>query len=78
MQNRQQRKLSDELHDCGVTARHVANAQCFTSQVGNFLSDRPSSRVLAPPGGASQVFLGSSDTLHQPGQVRPPGSSLPE
>jgi hypothetical protein len=27
-------------------------------QVGNFLSDRPSSRVLAPPGGASQVFFG--------------------
>lgn len=26
--------------------------------VGNFLSDRPSSRVLAPPGGASQVFFG--------------------
>ena len=40
-------------------------------QVGNFLSDRPSSRVLAPPGGASQVFLGSSDAGHQPGQARP-------
>ena len=31
---------------------------CNVSQVGNFLSDRPSSRVLAPPGGASQVFFG--------------------
>ena len=28
------------------------------TQVGNFLSDRPSSRVTAPPGGASQVFFG--------------------
>ena len=31
---------------------------CNVTQVGNFLSDRPSSRVLAPPGGASQVFFG--------------------
>jgi hypothetical protein len=27
--------------------------------VGNFISDRPSSRVLAPPGGGSQVTLGA-------------------
>lgn len=26
--------------------------------VGNFLTDRSSSRVLAPPGGASQIFFG--------------------
>lgn len=26
--------------------------------VGNFLSERPSSRVLAPPGGGSQVSFG--------------------
>lgn len=26
--------------------------------VGNFLSDRPSSRVLAPPGGKSQITFG--------------------
>lgn len=26
--------------------------------VGNFITDRPSSRVLAPPGGGSNIFLG--------------------
>jgi len=26
--------------------------------VGNFISDRPSSRVIAPPGGGSQITLG--------------------
>ncbi len=26
--------------------------------VGNFLTDRPSSRVLAPPGGKSQISFG--------------------
>lgn len=26
--------------------------------VGNFLTDRPSSRVLAPPGGASNIRFG--------------------
>lgn len=26
--------------------------------VGNFVTDRPSSRVLAPPGGASNISLG--------------------
>lgn len=26
--------------------------------VGNFLTNRNSSRVLAPPGGASQIFFG--------------------
>ncbi|GLC35207.1 hypothetical protein PLESTB_000565900 [Pleodorina starrii] len=29
--------------------------------VGNFLTDRPSSRVLAAPGGASQIVFGESD-----------------
>lgn len=39
--------------------------------VGNFLSDRPSSRVLAPPGGQSQiVFGGGSDA--PPPQARQP------
>lgn len=27
-------------------------------QVGNHITDRSSSRVLAPPGGASQVYFG--------------------
>lgn len=26
--------------------------------VGNFITDRPSSRVLAPPGGKSQITFG--------------------
>jgi len=26
--------------------------------VGNFLTDKPSSRVLAPPGGASSITFG--------------------
>ncbi len=29
--------------------------------VGNFLTDRPSSRVLAAPGGASQIFFGEAE-----------------
>ena len=29
-------------------------------QVGNFLTDRPSLRVLAAPGGTSQVFFGDA------------------
>ncbi|KAG2499562.1 hypothetical protein HYH03_002507 [Edaphochlamys debaryana] len=29
--------------------------------VGNFLTDRSSSRVLAPPGGASQIVFGDAD-----------------
>ncbi|CAL8467267.1 g6803 [Coccomyxa elongata] len=29
--------------------------------VGNFLTDRPSSRVLAAPGGASQIFFGEDE-----------------
>ncbi|GIL48538.1 hypothetical protein Vafri_5038, partial [Volvox africanus] len=29
--------------------------------VGNFITDRPSSRVLAAPGGASQIVFGDSD-----------------
>lgn len=31
--------------------------------VGNFLTDRPSSRVLAAPGGASQIVFGESDPI---------------
>ena len=33
-------------------------------QVGNFMSDRPSSRVLAAPGGASQISFG--DAANEP------------
>lgn len=29
--------------------------------VGNFLTDRPSSRVLAPPGGGSQISFGGEN-----------------
>ena len=31
--------------------------------VGNFLTDRPSSRVLAPPGGGSQICFGGESAL---------------
>ena len=31
---------------------------CGRLQVGNHITDRPSSRVTAPPGGASQVDFG--------------------
>lgn len=31
--------------------------------VGNFLTDRPSSRVLAPPGGGSQISFGSDSAV---------------
>ncbi|KAJ9505667.1 hypothetical protein QJQ45_026705 [Haematococcus lacustris] len=34
--------------------------------VGNFLTERNSSRVLAPPGGASQICFGSSDAPAPP------------
>mmetsp|Transcript_15991 Transcript_15991/g.48025 ORF Transcript_15991/g.48025 Transcript_15991/m.48025 type:complete len:235 (-) Transcript_15991:382-1086(-) len=43
----------------GHGGREVNNYSRSEGQnVGNFLSDRPSSRVLAPPGGASQVTFG--------------------
>lgn len=43
----------------GLGNREVNNYSRSGGQnVGNFLSDRPSSRVLAPPGGASQVSFG--------------------
>lgn len=39
--------------------------------VGNFMTDRPSSRVLAPPGGGSQISFGaeSAPMPHSQGQV---------
>lgn len=46
--------------------------------VGNFLSDRPSSRVLAAPGGASSIVFGSDEpAAPAPRSGRAPGSLAP-
>ncbi|KAK9823881.1 hypothetical protein WJX72_006147 [[Myrmecia] bisecta] len=50
--------------------------------VGNFMTERNSSRVLAPPGGASQIFFGNEPSQPQParhtgrGAVPQPPSQL--
>jgi hypothetical protein len=31
---------------------------CFPAQTGNFITDKPTSRVLAPPGGRTQISFG--------------------
>lgn len=59
--------------------------------VGNFISDRPTSRVLAPPGGGSQISFGGPDVATpakatpapaaqgqpKPQSVTPPPASSP-
>lgn len=47
--------------------------------VGNFLSDRPSSRVMQAPGGASSIVFGSDEPAAAPrtGRGRAPGSLAP-
>lgn len=48
--------------------------------VGNFLSDRPSSRVMQAPGGASSIVFGTDDAAPQAprtGRGRAPGSLAP-
>jgi len=48
--------------------------------VGNFISDRPSSRVLAAPGGGSSIVFGTEDATPQataPRSGRAPGSLAP-
>mmetsp|Transcript_18158 Transcript_18158/g.39097 ORF Transcript_18158/g.39097 Transcript_18158/m.39097 type:complete len:167 (-) Transcript_18158:468-968(-) len=50
--------------------------------VGNFLTDRPSSRVLAAPGGRSQIVFGDADTttdkagFHTNNYSRPAGQNV--
>eukprot|EP00879_Flechtneria_rotunda_P008641 GHRR01009054.1.p1 GENE.GHRR01009054.1~~GHRR01009054.1.p1 ORF type:complete len:191 (-),score=40.13 GHRR01009054.1:1702-2274(-) len=45
--------------------------------VGNFLTDRPSSRVLAAPGGGSSIVFGSDEPAAPPARTnRAPPSSL--
>ncbi|XP_075264952.1 uncharacterized protein LOC142357159 [Convolutriloba macropyga] len=44
--------------------------------VGNFITDRPSSKVLAPPGGASNVLIGGDSGAHQNNYVRPEGQNI--
>lgn len=63
-------KLVDESGQAMHLASNIAGAQSESVElqnnyvrpdgqnVGNFLTDRPSSRVLAAPGGASQISLG--------------------
>lgn len=38
--------------------------------VGNFLTDRSTSRVLAPPGGTSQISFGGDDERPMPVKVK--------
>ncbi len=42
--------------------------------VGNFLTDRPSSRVLAAPGGASQILFGDEAPPAAKKVLRPPSA----
>lgn len=58
MRRRLLSQLWASLHVRPLKALVLTLLLCNIPQVGNFLSDRPSSRVLAPPGGASQVFFG--------------------
>ncbi|KAK9833105.1 hypothetical protein WJX74_007342 [Apatococcus lobatus] len=37
--------------------------------VGNHITGRPSSRVLAPPGGGSQIFFGNEEPQAQPAMM---------
>ncbi|GIL60130.1 hypothetical protein Vafri_14754 [Volvox africanus] len=45
--------------------------------VGNFITDRPSSRVLAPPGGNSQISFGDCNAPPAPSYNVPPGHGAP-
>ncbi|GLI70747.1 hypothetical protein VaNZ11_015774 [Volvox africanus] len=45
--------------------------------VGNFITDRPSSRVLAPPGGNSQISFGDYNAPPAPSYNVPPGHGAP-
>ena len=43
-----------------MAACHMMELPCAEGQnVGNFLTNRPSSRVLAAPGGVSQIVFGN-------------------
>lgn len=47
--------------------------------VGNFMTDRPSSRVCAPPGGQSQIIFGdesASTNYHNNNYSRPAGQNV--
>ena len=50
----------------GVTGNNYSRSE--GQNVGNFLTDRPSSRVLAPPGGGSQITFGNEPSPQK--QVR--------
>lgn len=64
--------LNRESHAYNCPACMRCPPCCHASsslQVGNHITDRPSSRVLAPPGGASQVHFGGYDDVPPPRQV---------
>ena len=49
---------SGEAQDGGFGISNNNYSRPDSQNVGNFLTDRPSSRVLAPPGGGSQISFG--------------------
>ena len=48
-----------EVEGSGIGINNNNYTRAMGQNVGNFLTDRPSSRVLAPPGGGSQICFGS-------------------
>ena len=48
-----------EVEGSGIGVNNNNYTRAMGQNVGNFLTDRPSSRVLAPPGGGSQICFGS-------------------
>lgn len=50
------------MDPCALAAEplHFACTFFALQNVGNFITDRPSSRVLAPPGGSSQIIFGQA------------------
>jgi SPIRAL1-like protein len=48
----------------GLNSHNNNYARSGGQNVGNFLTDRPSSRVLAPPGGGSQIVFGDEPSCY--------------
>ena len=61
----------------GITSSGTGNnySRPEGQNVGNFLGDRPSSRVLAAPGGKSNFSFNDGDT---PAQLPPASEAIPE
>eukprot|EP00201_Polytomella_parva_P016539 CAMPEP_0175062386 /NCGR_PEP_ID=MMETSP0052_2-20121109/14140_1 /TAXON_ID=51329 ORGANISM="Polytomella parva, Strain SAG 63-3" /NCGR_SAMPLE_ID=MMETSP0052_2 /ASSEMBLY_ACC=CAM_ASM_000194 /LENGTH=161 /DNA_ID=CAMNT_0016328403 /DNA_START=27 /DNA_END=512 /DNA_ORIENTATION=+ len=69
----------------GVSTSDVVSGNCQNNyvrpsgqNVGNFITDRPSSRVLAAPGGASQIVFGDAPppTNNNNNYARPGGQNV--